>query len=154
MTELAIPEGCAVLMTGDEPPRERLALAMRVLSSMPQLDITLRHYFADGLYAREGDIPKGAMFAGRVHLKAQVNIISKGAVIVLTEDGPIEMRAPFTMVSPPGAHRAAYALEDTTWTTLIACEETDPEYIFNAYTAPTYEAFEAARDELLKIIEG
>lgn len=150
----ALPDACTALMAGDAPPRERLALAMKVFSSLPQLDIRMRHHFADGVYAREGDIPKGAMFAGRVHLKAQVNIISKGAVIVLTENGPIEMRAPFTMVSPPGAQRAAFALEDTTWTTIIATDETDPDAIFNKYTTPTYEAFEVARDELLKIIEG
>lgn len=150
----ALPDACTALMAGDAPPRERLALAMKVFSSLPQLDIRMRHHFADGVYAREGDIPKGAMFAGRVHLKAQVNIISRGAVIVLTENGPIEMRAPFTMVSPPGAQRAAFALEDTTWTTIIATDETDPDAIFNKYTTPTYEAFEVARDELLKIIEG
>lgn len=150
----ALPDACTALMAGDAPPRERLALAMKVFSNLPQLDIRMRHHFADGVYAREGDIPKGAMFAGRVHLKAQVNIISKGAVIVLTENGPIEMRAPFTMVSPPGAQRAAVALEDTTWTTIIATDDTDPDAIFNKYTTPTYEAFEVARDELLKIIEG
>lgn len=138
----------------DSSPRERLAAATKMLSALPQVEIVMRHYFADGVYAREGDIPKGAMFAGRVHLKAQVNIISRGAVMVLTEDGPIEMRAPFTMVSPPGAQRAAIALEDTTWTTIIAADETDPDAIFNKYTTPTYEAFEVVRDELLKIIEG
>lgn len=151
MDELSVKDGGQVALA---TPRERIAQLAEVLKAMPQIEIPMRHHFADGVYAREGDIPKGACFAGRVHLKAQVNIISRGAILVLTEQGPIEMRAPFTMVNPPGAHRAAYALEDTTWTTIIACDETDPDLIFHTYTAPTYEAFEAARDELLKIIEG
>lgn len=135
-------------------PRARLALIAQKLAALPQVEIPIRHYFADGVYAREGDVPKGACFAGRVHLKAQINIISRGAILVLTEQGPIEMRAPFTMVNPPGAHRAAYALEDTTWTTIIAADEQDPEVIFRTYTVPTFEEFEVARDELMNIIKG
>jgi hypothetical protein len=135
-------------------PRERIAALEKVLRTMPQAEITMRHHFADGVYAREGDVPAGTWFVGRVHHKAQINIISKGAILVLTESGPLEMRAPFTMANPPGAQRAAYALEDTVWTTLIATDETDPDLIFNKYTSPSYEAFEIARDELLNIIEG
>lgn len=136
------------------PPRERLKLAGELIAKLPQSEIPLRHYFAEGVYGREGDLPAGTIFAGRVHHKAQINIISRGAVVVLTENGVIEMRAPFTMVSPPGAQRAAYVLEDATWTTLIACDEVDPDVIFNKYTSPSFEDFKAARDEILNIIQG
>ena len=136
------------------PARARLAMATEMIAALPQAEIALRHYFADGVYAREGDLPAGTVFAGRVHHKAQINIISKGAVVVLTETGVIEMRAPFTMVSPSGAQRAAYVLEDATWTTLIACDEVDPDVIFSKYTSPSFEDFEAARDEILNIIQG
>lgn len=135
-------------------PRERLKLAGELIASLPQSEVALRHYFADGVYGREGDLVAGTVFAGRVHHKSQVNIISKGAVVVLTETGVVEMRAPCTMVSPPGAQRAAYVLEDATWTTLIACDEVDPDVIFSKYTAPCFEDFEAARDEILNIIQG
>ena len=138
----------------DFPPRERLKLAGELIASLPQSDLTLRHYFADGVYGREGDLPAGTVFAGRVHHKSQINIVSRGAVAVLTETGVIEMRAPFTMVSPPGAQRAAYVLEDATWTTLIACDEVDPDVIFSKYTSPSFEEFKAARDEILNIIQG
>ena len=135
-------------------PRERLSVVSDMIAALPQAEIVLRHYFADGVYGREGDMPAGTVFAGRVHHKAQINIISKGAVLVLTEFGSVEMRAPFTMVSPPGAQRAAYVLEDATWTTLIACDETDPDEIFHKYTSPCFEDFQAARDEILNIIQG
>ena len=136
------------------PPRERLKHVTELISALPQAECTLRHYFADGVYGREGDLPAGTVFAGRVHHKSQINIISKGAVVVLTETGVIEMRAPFTMVSPPGAQRAAYVLEDATWTTIIACDEVDPDVIFSKYTSPNLEDFQAARDEILNIIQG
>ena len=135
-------------------PRERLSVVSDMIAALPQAEIVLRHYFADGVYGREGDMPAGTVFAGRVHHKAQINIISKGAVLVLTEFGSVEMRAPFTMVSPPGAQRAAYVLEDATWTTLIACDETDPDVIFSKYTSPCFDDFKAARDEILNIIQG
>lgn len=135
-------------------PRQKIAWLDAVLRDMPQTEVEMRHYFADGVYAREGSIPAGTWFVGRVHLKPQINIISKGAVMVLTESGPIEMRAPCTISNPPGAQRAAYVMEDTVWTTIIATSETDPDVIFNTCTAPTFEAFEVAQRELLNIIEG
>lgn len=135
-------------------PREKLARCTDIIAALPQIEIVMRHHFADGVYAREGEVPAGAWFAGRVHHRAQINIISKGAVVVLTEVGVIEMRAPCTLVSPPGAQRSAYVLEDTVWTTIIATDETDPDVIFETLTSPTFDSFEVARDELLKIIEG
>ena len=153
-TELIENEPAASGLFNAGTPREKLARAAEIISALPQIEITMRHHFADGVYAREGEVPAGTWFAGRVHHKAQVNIISKGAVVVLTENGVIEMRAPCTLVSPPGAQRSAYALEDTTWTTIIATDETDPELIYETLTSPTFEAFEVARNELLQIIEG
>ncbi len=135
-------------------PRERLVLAEQEVRKLPQVQIEIRHHFADGLYAREGYVPKGTWFVGRIHHKAQINIISMGSILVLTEEGPLLMIAPFTLVSPPGAQRAAVALEDTVWTTILATSETDPDVIFDTYTSPTYGDFKAAQDEILKIIEG
>lgn len=153
-TELTHEQPAASGLFNACTPREKLAQCAEIIATLPQIEITMRHYFADGVYAREGDVPAGSWFAGRVHRKSQINIISKGAVIVLTENGVIEMRAPCTLVSPPGAQRSAYALEDTVWTTIIATDETDPELIYETLTSPTFESFEVARDELLQIIEG
>lgn len=119
----------------------KIAAVNDTLKQLPQLEIVIRHYFAQGVYAREGVIPKGAMFAGRVHLQSQINIISKGDISVLTEQGLIRMIAPCTLVSPPGAQRAAYAHEDTVWTTILGTDETDPETIFNTLTRASYEDF-------------
>src|SRR5665811_2305709 len=103
------------------------------------------------IYAREGLIPKGACFVGRVHHQHQINIISQGEVTVLTELGLIHMKAPCTMINPPGAQRAAYAHEDTVWTTILATDDTDPDHIFNTLTSATFEDFQLACDELMRL---
>lgn len=137
----------------DLAPREKLVQLLEVVRTLPPAEVPLRHMFAGGLYAREGHIRKGTVFVGRVHLRPQLNIISKGDILVLTEKGPIRMTAPFSMVSPPGAQRGAFALEDTVWTTILATDLTDPDEIFNTLTAASQEDFEKVRDELLNIIE-
>lgn len=124
------------------------------LRKLPQLNITLRHHFAHGLYAREGTIPAGSCFVGRIHKQSQVNIISQGSISVLTENGIVRMTAPCTMVSPAGAQRAAYAHEDTVWTTILGTEITDPEEAFAELTSATFDQFEIACQELLKLTEA
>lgn len=123
------------------------------VKQLPQLAVEIKHHFAKGVYAREGLIPKGAVFVGRVHLQSQINIIAKGDISVLTEQGLIRMTAPCTMVSPPGAQRAAYAHEDTVWITILGTDETDPEVVFNTLTSATFEEFELACAELSRLTE-
>lgn len=100
----------------------RLADAMR---AMPEalIEIPVRHYFAGGVYAREITIPKGATVVGKIHKTENLNIMSKGELLVTTDEGTVRLVAPHTIVSPPGTQRAAYAVEETVWTTLHAVGE-------------------------------
>jgi uncharacterized RmlC-like cupin family protein len=102
------------------------------------LDIPVRHYFSDGVYAREITIPKGALVTGKIHKYQQLNILSSGELSVWIEDGLIKrVKAPFTTVSPPGTKRIAFAHEESTWTTILATNETDPEKIEAYFIADT-----------------
>ncbi len=96
-----------------------------LLKQEKQVILEPRHYFADGLYARELTIPKGVMLTGAVHKFEHINIISKGSILVATEDGSKRIDAPATIISRPGTKRVGYALEDTVWTTIHAwpCNE-------------------------------
>jgi hypothetical protein len=58
-----------------------------------------------------------------------LNILSKGEISVLTEDGIKRVSAPFHVVSPAGTKRIAYAHEDCVWTTIHGTEENDLEKI-------------------------
>jgi hypothetical protein len=107
------------------------------------------HHFAPGLYAREIFIPAGVLIIGKIHRHAHVNTISKGKVTVATEFGLKELQAPVTFVSQPGTKRAVVAQEDTIWTTYHPTDETDLARIEDYVIAPTFEALEQVKQEVI-----
>ena len=132
------------------PDRNRiLALEEAMRQEPDQIHIEPVHYFAPGLYAREITIPKGAVLTGKIHLFGHINIISKGDISVLTEQGVKRIKAPATIVSEPGIKRVGFAHEETVWTTVHACTEPDPESAENALVVDTFEQFEVAKCHLL-----
>ena len=127
-----------------------LEAAMR---EMPQLEIEPVHYFAEGLYAREITIPKGCTLTGKIHLFEHLNIISKGDISVMTEDGIRRIKAPATIISKPGIKRVGYAHEETVWTTIHACTETDVDKIEDVLVVDSYEQFALKQNEQLALKE-
>lgn len=109
--------------------REKVIEVEALMRERPQVEIKPRHIFSPGIYAREITIPAGVLLTGKIHKYAQLNIVSKGDISVLTEHGVKRIKAPFTIVSPPGTKRIAYAHEETVWTTILATDETDIEKI-------------------------
>lgn len=95
------------------------------IRKLPPAQFPERHFSAGGVYAREITIPAGAVLTGKIHKYAQINVLSKGELTVTTEEGPRRVRAPFTIVSPPGTKRAAIAHEECVWTTFHGTDETD-----------------------------
>ena len=127
------------------PSRENiLALEDAMRKEPDQLTIVPVHYFADGLYAREITIPKGAVLTGKIHLFEHINIISKGDISVLTEEGVKRIKAPATIISQPGIKRVGYAHEETVWTTVHACRVADAEEAEKLLVVDTFEEFEKA----------
>ena len=116
----------------------------------PQVEIEPTHYFADGIYAREIVIPAGTLLTGKIHRTRHLNIVSKGKIAVVTEDGQKIIEAPCTFVAEAGTKRVGFALEDTVWTTIHASQETDLEKLETELIAPSFEALEA---ELKPLIE-
>lgn len=111
--------------------------------------IELKHYFVDGMYAREGLIPKGMVFTGRVHKFGHMCVISKGDISVLTENGIERLKGPCIIVSKPGVKRVGYAHEDTHWTNFHPTMETDVDKIEDHLTVPSYAHFEEYKRLLL-----
>lgn len=107
----------------------------------PTLDLPVKHYFSEGVYARELFIPKGTVLTGKIHKYTNFNIMSQGELSVLTESGIVRIKAPFTVVSPPGTRRVAYAHEDTIWTTIHGTYETDVDKIEEKFIAQTYQEY-------------
>lgn len=111
------------------------------LLQMPQaLDaMPLFHHFADGLYGRELHIPAGVMLTGAIHKREHFNLVLKGDISVLTEDGPVRVRAPAILVSKPGTKRLGFAHEDTVWLTVHATNAATPEQAVDELTTNDYE---------------
>lgn len=140
--------------TGLSVREKVLRLEQELLKGDP-IDLPVNHHFAQGLYARELFIPAGTVLTGKIHRFEQINIISKGEISVLTEEGIVRIKAPYTLVSPPGTKRVGFAHEDTVWTTIHPNpdDETDLEALEMRLIAPSFEALEMA-EEALKLKEN
>lgn len=115
--------------------RDKVKALEAEMLKMPQVEMPPTHYFSQGVYAREITIPKGTVLTGKIHKYPQFNIMSKGEMSVLTEDGIKRVKAPFAIVSPAGTKRIAYAHEDSVWTTIHGTEENDLEKIEKHFIA-------------------
>lgn len=124
------------LSVGNNDLRSKVFAAEALMKEMPSaIHLTkLFHYFAPGIYARELHIPAGMTLTGKIHKYPQLNILSKGRISVLTEDGVKEVEAPFTVVSPAGTKRIAYAHTDCVWTTILNTDLTNIDQIEKQFT--------------------
>jgi hypothetical protein len=122
------------------------------MAKLPQLDLTTKHYFSDGVYARELHIPAGTALTGRVHKFENLNILIQGEMSVMMEEGIKRIAAPYTIVSPPGTKRVAYAHTDCIWTTILPTTDTDLDKIEAHFTTNNEADYLAFRESLK--IEG
>jgi quercetin dioxygenase-like cupin family protein len=65
------------------------------------------------MYCREGVIPAGTVLVGKVHKTEHFIMVLKGRITVWTENGRIELTAPYIGICPSGVQRMGYAHEDT-----------------------------------------
>jgi len=91
------------------------------------LEPEVRHYFSQGVYARELFIPKGAVLTGKIHLTEHLSLLVQGELSVMTDSGVQRLKAPYVVNSKPGMKRAGYAHEDSRWITIHVTNETDLE---------------------------
>lgn len=107
--------------------------------SPAKIEIPPKHHFSKDVYAREINIPKDSIVVGKIHKHQNLNILSKGEMLLVSIDGVQHVKAPFTVVSSPGVKRLALALADCTWTTIHGTSETDVDKIENEFIAKTYD---------------
>lgn len=114
-------------------PTQLLSLKVNRLAEtllgMPPVDCPVRHHFSPGLYAREITIPTGTLLIGARHKQPSLVIVSRGRLVIATDNGPREVCAGDTLHCAPGMQNAAYAIEETQWTNiwLNANDETDTD---------------------------
>lgn len=118
-------------------PRQKVQALEDEIAKYPQVDCPVKHYFVPGMYAREITIPAGVVLTGAVHRTEHLSTISAGRIAVETGEGVMEISAPYTFVSKPGAKRAGFALETTVWTTYHATGTTDLDALCEELTEST-----------------
>jgi hypothetical protein len=116
---------------------------------------TINHYFSKGVYAREMRLKKDDLVIGKIHKFENLSILSQGEVSVISIDGAIRIKAPFTFVASPGTKRVILAHEDSVWTVVHGTEETDLDKIEDQFIAKSYEEFkELGEEEVLNLKEA
>jgi hypothetical protein len=101
--------------------------------------LPIKSTFSNGLYLREIFIPKGWFVMGKIHKHEHPNILIKGKVVMITEEGPETIEGPHTMLSPAGIKRFLYTLEDTIWVTMHRTDFTTAMEAEADIIAPNYE---------------
>lgn len=117
------------------PMRAMVNQAEAEMLKLPQLDLPVIHHFSYGVYGRELRIPAGTILTGKIHKFPQLNVLLKGEMSVLTENGIERVRAPFVVSSPAGTKRIAYTHEDCAWLTVHGTHETDLQKIEDHFIA-------------------
>ena len=98
----------------------------------------LVHRFADGLYIRQFTGLAGTIAISKLHKTNHPFFAMTGDATVLTEEGPVRIKAPYFGITKAGTKRVLYFHEDTVWITVHATEETDLKKIEDMVIAKTY----------------
>lgn len=131
--------------------RNFLANVEREMKERPQVEVPLKHTFSPGCYCREVVLKKGTLAMGKIHKFPCLTIIASGEVTVLSIDGPMRVKAPFTFVSSPGAKRLVYAHEETVWVTVQGTDETDIAKIEEIFIAKDYDEIPGIEIDVKKL---
>lgn len=98
----------------------------------------LKHIFADGCYVREITMPKGMLLTSKIHKVTHPYFVLKGDVSVLTEEGVVRIKAPFSGITKAGTKRILYIHEETIWTTVHVTKHKDIKKIEKQIIAKDY----------------
>lgn len=79
-----------------------------------------KHSFADGLYVREMKMKKGQLGFSAIHKHSYAFFLLSGLLASSREEGVEEFVGPCYVISPRGAKRIVYAIEDCTIVTIHA----------------------------------
>lgn len=94
--------------------RERMqALEDAIRDQLTPIDLQVNHHFAFGTYTREMLIPAGTVATGKIHRYDCTNILTKGKLLVVSDEGEREVSAGAIFKSGPNVKKAVYALEDS-----------------------------------------
>lgn len=92
---------------------------------LDQIELSIKHKFAHGLYYREIFIPRGTVMSGRVHKFDDMNVIYFGDMEIISESGVRRVTGPASFTGRAGVKQWGHAMADTLWATIHATDLTD-----------------------------
>lgn len=133
--------------------RERIMDLQDHLAAMPQLDLPVRHFFANGLYGRELYVPAGVCAVGKIHKHEQITVVMGDCTMVTPGEEPVHIVGYHISSTPAGVKRAVYAHTDTFITSFHPNPDNlrDMEKVEAFLIAPSFEALVA--DTMLQLEE-
>jgi hypothetical protein len=94
--------------------RQKLAaLEKSITDSGQAIELPVKHHFAHGTYVRELEIPAGVVLTGKIHRYSCTNMLIKGRVKVVSDEGEIVIIAPAIFKTGPDVKKAIAAIEDS-----------------------------------------
>lgn len=127
MSEVALIESTLDVTKGVSS--DQLRAIHDVLRTVEPVELPTKHYFAGGMYCREGVIPAGTVIVGKVHKTEHFIMVLKGRITVWTETGRVELCAPFIGTCPASVQRMGYAHEDTVFVNVHRTDKTNLEEV-------------------------
>jgi hypothetical protein len=111
-----------------------------------------KHSFADGIYIREMRMKKGQLGFSAIHKHSYGFFLLSGVLASSKEEGIEEFVAPCYVISPRGAKRIVYAIEDCVITTVHANptntqDLVEIENINVVFSWDAYEEYKKSKDE-------
>lgn len=106
------------------------------LKEYPQADVTVRHHFSDGMYAREMFMPAQTCVVGAKHKTRHFYSVLHGECSVVSVHEREDITGPFLGETLPGTKRVIYAHSDCTWITFHPTELTDIDELEQALVEP------------------
>lgn len=133
-------------ISGDLNSRDRVATRekMKVIESffgdaiakgeVKNADYSYNHYFTSKhedfgahLYGRQLSLPAGTVVIGKIHKHPVINVLLKGKLHVVSENGKRTVEAPCMYASEPGVKRVAYVIEDCVWANVLMTKHDSEE---------------------------
>lgn len=104
------------------------------------------HKYADGCYIRQIFMPKGMIVVSKIHKKTHPYFVLRGKVRVSTEEGIVNIEAPYSGITEAGTRRTLLVLEDTIWSTVHVTDKKDLEDIEQEIIAKNFHEIKDMRE--------
>jgi len=102
----------------------------KAMLAVEQTDCPVFHNFGPGIYIREVHAKAGSLIVGHHHKYAHTNVLLKGRMLLVSDNGILDFKAPHMFVWPAG-RKIAYFPEDMIFQNIYATELTDLDEIEN-----------------------